>query len=83
MLSKTGIDMKLLPKLFESQEICGQVSEVGAVATGLRAGTPVVACAHRVLLRNPSNRELAETIGIRRPVEQIVYDLAIVGYILS
>jgi thioredoxin reductase (NADPH) len=43
------------------------------------ADTPVVACAHRVLLRNPSNRELAETIGIRRPVEHIVYDLAIVG----
>ena len=41
--------------------------------------TPVVACAHRVLLRNPSNRELADTIGIRRPVEHIVYDLAIVG----
>jgi thioredoxin reductase (NADPH) len=32
-----------------------------------------------VLLRNPSNRELAEAIGIRRPVEQTVYDLAIVG----
>ncbi|MGH8534464.1 MAG: NAD(P)/FAD-dependent oxidoreductase, partial [Gammaproteobacteria bacterium] len=43
------------------------------------ADTPIVACAHRVLLRNPSNRELAETIGIRRPVEQVVYDLAIVG----
>ncbi|MEY2520209.1 MAG: thioredoxin reductase [Verrucomicrobiota bacterium] len=41
--------------------------------------TPVVACAHRVLLRNPSNRELADAIGIRRPVEHIVYDLAIVG----
>lgn len=43
------------------------------------ADTPVVACAHSLLLRNPSNRELAEAIGIRRPVEQIVYDLAIAG----
>ena len=43
------------------------------------ADTPIVACAHRVLLRNPSNRELAETIGIRRPLEHVVYDLAIVG----
>ena len=43
------------------------------------ADTPIVACAHKVLLRNPSNRELAETIGIRRPLEQMVYDLAIVG----
>jgi thioredoxin reductase (NADPH) len=41
--------------------------------------TPIVACASRVLLRNPSNLELAETIGIRRPVEHTVYDLAIVG----
>jgi thioredoxin reductase (NADPH) len=43
------------------------------------AETPIVACASRVLLRNPSNLELAETIGIRRPVEHTVYDLAIVG----
>jgi len=43
------------------------------------ADTPIVACAHCLLLRNPSNRELAEKIGIRRPVEHTVYDLAIVG----
>jgi thioredoxin reductase (NADPH) len=43
------------------------------------ADTPIVACAHCVLLRNPSNRELAEAIGIRRPLEHTVYDLAIVG----
>ncbi|MEY2558584.1 MAG: thioredoxin reductase, partial [Verrucomicrobiota bacterium] len=43
------------------------------------ADTPVVACARMLLLRNPSNRELAEEIGIRRPVEKTVYDLAIVG----
>src|SRR6266404_4442968 len=43
------------------------------------ADTPIVACASRVLLRNPSNLELAEAIGIRRPVEHTVYDLAIVG----
>lgn len=41
--------------------------------------TPIVACASRVLLRNPSNLKLAEAIGIRRPVEHTVYDLAIVG----
>jgi thioredoxin reductase (NADPH) len=43
------------------------------------ADTPIVACARMLLLRNPSNRELAEEIGIRRPVEQMVYDFAIVG----
>ena len=43
------------------------------------ADTPIVACAHRLLLRNPSNRDLADSIGIRRPVEHTVYDLAVVG----
>jgi xylulokinase len=43
VLSKTGIDARLLPKLSESQEICGKLSEAGANVTGLRAGTPVVA----------------------------------------
>src|SRR5438067_2295684 len=43
------------------------------------AETPIVACAHCLVLRNPSNRELAEKTGIRRPVEHDVYDLAIVG----
>ena len=32
-----------------------------------------------LLLRNPSNRELGEAIGISRPLEHVVYDLAIVG----
>jgi len=33
----------MLPKLCESQEVCGRVSAAGAAATGLKAGTPVVA----------------------------------------
>src|SRR5262249_38540564 len=41
--------------------------------------TPVVACGHRLMLRNPSNRQLADTIGIRQPLEQTVFDLAVVG----
>ena len=43
------------------------------------ADTPVVAWGRKVLLRNPSNRELAESLGIRRPLEQTVYDLVVVG----
>ena len=35
------------------------------------ADTPIIACSSMLLLRNPSNRELADRIGIRRPVEQI------------
>src|SRR5580658_9800085 len=43
VLSKSGIDVALLPALYESPQICGKVSAAGAEATGLRAGTPVVA----------------------------------------
>ena len=43
VLDKTGIEKSLLPALFESQQVCGKISSAGAEATGLRAGTPVVA----------------------------------------
>lgn len=43
------------------------------------ADTPVVACSHMLLLRNPSNRQLADGIGIRQPLERVVYDLVVVG----
>jgi xylulokinase len=43
VLRKTGIKESMLPALFESPAVCGKVSAAGAEATGLRAGTPVVA----------------------------------------
>ena len=43
------------------------------------ADTPVVAWGRKLLLRNPSNRKLAEALGLRRPLEQKVYDLVVVG----
>jgi xylulokinase len=43
MLDRTGIDAQLLPKVFESPEVCAQVSAEGARETGLIEGTPVVA----------------------------------------
>src|SRR5450631_2820861 len=43
VLSKSGIDVGLLPALHESPAVCGKVSAAGAEATGLRVGTPVVA----------------------------------------
>ena len=43
VLGKTDIDVRMLPALYESPEVCGKVSAAGAEATGLRAGTPVVA----------------------------------------
>jgi thioredoxin reductase (NADPH) len=41
--------------------------------------TPVIVWGRKLLLRNPSNRQLAEALGLRRPLEQTIYDLVIVG----
>lgn len=43
MLDICEMDADLLPRVFESPEITGRVSKEGAAATGLKAGTPVVA----------------------------------------
>jgi thioredoxin reductase (NADPH) len=42
------------------------------------ADTPVVACGRKVILKNPSNRQLAERLGLRK-LEPKVYDLVVVG----
>jgi xylulokinase len=43
MMDATSIDERLLPRVYESHEITGSITAVAAEATGLRAGTPVVA----------------------------------------
>jgi xylulokinase len=43
MLDAAEMDPALLPTLYESPDVCGQVSKAGAAATGLMEGTPVVA----------------------------------------
>lgn len=43
MMSAAELPMSCLPKLYESPEVCGRISEAGAAHTGLKAGTPVVA----------------------------------------
>jgi xylulokinase len=43
MLQAVEMNESILPSLHESSEICGQVSTAGAMATGLKSGTPVVA----------------------------------------
>ncbi len=42
------------------------------------ADTPIVVCPEH-MLRNPSNRDLADAVGIRKTFERTVYDLAVVG----
>jgi thioredoxin reductase (NADPH) len=41
--------------------------------------TPVVTWGNKLILRNPSDHELADALGIRRPLQQTTYDLAVVG----
>lgn len=43
ILDALGIEPSLLPPTFEGPEITGTINEEAAAATGLRAGTPVVA----------------------------------------
>jgi xylulokinase len=43
VLQAVEMDQSLLPSLHESPEVCGEISAEGAEATGLKAGTPVVA----------------------------------------
>jgi thioredoxin reductase (NADPH) len=43
------------------------------------ADTPVVAWGGQLLLRNPTDRQLADALGIRRPLGHTVYDLAVIG----
>jgi thioredoxin reductase (NADPH) len=38
-----------------------------------------VLCSKDQLVRNPSNAQLADCLGVRKPLEQAVYDLAVVG----
>jgi xylulokinase len=42
VLDKLQIPIEHLPRVYESQEVSGRISESGAQATGLRTGTPVV-----------------------------------------
>ncbi|HEX3531374.1 MAG TPA: FAD-dependent oxidoreductase [Thermoanaerobaculia bacterium] len=43
------------------------------------AETPVVFWGSKLFLRNPSNAELAEALGVNEPLDHPVYDLVIVG----
>ncbi|SIO62382.1 thioredoxin reductase (NADPH) [Singulisphaera sp. GP187] len=57
------------------QQVVAMLKQFGVT----EAETPVVICGQFMLHRNPSNLELAETIGLRRTPDQTVYDLAVVG----
>jgi xylulokinase len=43
MIERVKLDRSILPEVFESSEVTGQIGAAAAKATGLAAGTPVVA----------------------------------------
>lgn len=50
LVAEAGISSSVLPPIHRSQEIIGSVTEAAARATGLKAGTPVIAgCADHVV----------------------------------
>lgn len=68
ILSRFAIDSSLLPKVYESTEVTGVISENAARETGLKAGTPVVAgagdnAAGAIGMGIVSNGKVSSTIG--------------------
>jgi thioredoxin reductase (NADPH) len=41
--------------------------------------TPMVACGRMMILRNPSNKELADEVGVHIPPQRKTYDLIVIG----
>jgi len=65
----TWLDLETEPEVGELLKQFG-VSEADA---------PVVAWGHKLFLRNPSNQELAEALGLRHSLKNSLYDLVVVG----
>ena len=68
ILSAFNIDENILPKVYESIEITGTISESGAKATGLKIGTPIIAgagdnAAGAVGMGIVENGKVSATIG--------------------
>ena len=43
LLGQVGVDVRMLPRVFESPEVCARVSREAAAAIGIPEGTPIVA----------------------------------------
>jgi thioredoxin reductase (NADPH) len=63
------LDIESDPKVKKLLELFGAREE----------DTPVVAWGKKILLKNPSNEELAAALGVHRPLKKEVYDLVVVG----
>lgn len=68
-----------IPLTWLDLETDSQVKQLLAQYGLSEADTPVVAWGRKLLLRNPSDRQLAEALGLRRPLQVSMYDLVVVG----
>jgi thioredoxin reductase (NADPH) len=68
-----------VPFRFVDVEADPEVKKVLELFGATEQDTPVVAWGKRLVLRNPTNEELANALGIRRSPGKDVYDLAVVG----
>jgi thioredoxin reductase (NADPH) len=73
-LTRNGV-----PYTWLDLDIDSDVSQLMRQFGVTESDTPVVSRGHNLFLRNPSNRELAQALGLYRPLAQEVYDLVIVG----
>jgi thioredoxin reductase (NADPH) len=73
-LAKNGVPFTWLD--LESDPRVRQLLQQFALS---EADTPVVARGVSLHLRNPSNRELAQALGLCRPLEPGIYDLVVAG----
>jgi len=68
-----------VPFVWLDLETDPQVSQILSQFGIKRDETPVVAWGRKLLLRKPSNEELAKALGLRKQLDRTVYDLVIVG----
>jgi thioredoxin reductase (NADPH) len=67
------------PDTFRVRDFLPQVADLLKKFGLSEADTPVVLFGQKLVLRNPSNRVLADAIGLRRKLDPKVYDLVVVG----
>lgn len=73
-LSKNHVEFEWID--LEQQEEVSQILQQFDVG---HEETPVVVYGGEWITKNPSNRKMAECLGMKKPIENKVYDLAVIG----
>lgn len=73
-LSKNHVEFKWID--LEQEEEVSQILQQFDIG---HEETPVVVYGGEWILKNPSNRKMAECLGMKKPIENKLYDLAVIG----